>query len=717
MKRLILLLISLFTITAFAQEGWYYQTPKYVRDIHFIQWNKAVAVGNGIWISTDVGKSWEGFHPGFNRDINEEYPQENLNAVHFPNSMYGYAVGNPNLIVKTSNGGTIWHGKNPSLPFSWVQFKDVKFVDSEIGFVVGMAYDSGVYTGILIKTSDGGDSWELIYESSSLFEAIEITESNIIWAGGGSSFLIKSTDMGSTWTDVDAGLLGVPYDIKFINDNEGLLIAGNAGYIYRTTDGGSTWETLETGLSGSASHFSYLVNGVVYMTLNGSLYKSTNHAENWSLTYEGTNLARKAVFSDESRGIVCWSNSTAGMQLFATTNGGDDFKEYDYSINYMYLRENNAEGWASNYKQLLKTTDGKRWEAFDFIHNNGEEKLNDIRKFQFLTSNKGFGIGYMQLDATTSAPRFLETTDGGLSWDHYTFENNPFDFHFVDETYGWAAGYLGSIYKTLDGAETWGPQISSNSQSIRGIYFYDENTGWAVGDNNTILKATNGGLLWDSRTPGTPYDSYNAVMSYGENVCFAVGLNTIIKSADGGDTWTDVTPSLFNGNGSTDLFYRNKIIMKSTSSVYVYFQGIFYKSNDGGGTWNIIGPIVDLHVQDGSNMWAAKDGIIHTSNGGVVDVKENKSSGEIVTDYKLYQNYPNPFNPITIISYSIPEDNFIQLKIYNSIGEEISALVNEFKKAGEYRIVFDASQLASGIYLYTLQTDTNVLIRKMLLLK
>ena len=85
-----------------------------------------------------------------------------------------------------------------------------------------------------------------------------------------------------------------------------------------------------------------------------------------------------------------------------------------------------------------------------------------------------------------------------------------------------------------------------------------------------------------------------------------------------------------------------------------------------------------------------------------------------VVDYKLYQNYPNPFNPITTIRFEIPEDGIITLKVFNTLGEEVVALLNEFRKADRYEVNFDASKLASGIYIYQIEAGDFIASRKMM---
>lgn len=88
-----------------------------------------------------------------------------------------------------------------------------------------------------------------------------------------------------------------------------------------------------------------------------------------------------------------------------------------------------------------------------------------------------------------------------------------------------------------------------------------------------------------------------------------------------------------------------------------------------------------------------------------------------VADYSLAQNYPNPFNPTTKINYAIKEKGNVELKIFDLLGSEIATLVNEQKTPGNYEVFFDASNLSSGIYLYTIKSGSFVQTRKMLLMK
>jgi hypothetical protein len=85
--------------------------------------------------------------------------------------------------------------------------------------------------------------------------------------------------------------------------------------------------------------------------------------------------------------------------------------------------------------------------------------------------------------------------------------------------------------------------------------------------------------------------------------------------------------------------------------------------------------------------------------------------------YSLSQNYPNPFNPVTKINFALPKQGFVTMKIYDVLGREVRTLVNEVKSAGSYSVDFNASEFASGVYFYKLETNGFSDIKRMMLIK
>jgi hypothetical protein len=99
------------------------------------------------------------------------------------------------------------------------------------------------------------------------------------------------------------------------------------------------------------------------------------------------------------------------------------------------------------------------------------------------------------------------------------------------------------------------------------------------------------------------------------------------------------------------------------------------------------------------------------------DPTVNVDDKNILNTYNLYQNYPNPFNPSTKINYNIGEPGLVQLKVYNVLGVEVAALVNEYKNSGVYSVDFNASDFSSGVYFYSLSVNNFTQTRKMILEK
>lgn len=137
----------------------------------------------------------------------------------------------------------------------------------------------------------------------------------------------------------------------------------------------------------------------------------------------------------------------------------------------------------------------------------------------------------------------------------------------------------------------------------------------------------------------------------------------------------------------------------------------------------------DAIITDGNNgliVVLAKD----SPWGGLFaqQISKNGNLGEVITAVKededikpgnfyLAQNYPNPFNPSTTIRFSLPESGDIKLEVFNLLGEKVKTLVNEFYNAGNYEIEFDAENLPSGVYFYTIAAGNFRQTRKMLLLR
>jgi len=176
----------------------------------------------------------------------------------------------------------------------------------------------------------------------------------------------------------------------------------------------------------------------------------------------------------------------------------------------------------------------------------------------------------------------------------------------------------------------------------------------------------------------------------------------------------DITPYITVPAGEYTL---DLTLADGTSLVQSYIANL---SGLGGGSAAVFasGFLTPGNNQSGEAFglfFALADGTVGQFPEGVSSVEE--ISSVTPNDYTLTQNYPNPFNPSTSINFAIPNSEFVTLKIYNILGSEVATLVNQTLAAGSYIFNFDASNLASGIYLYELKAGSFAQIKKMNLLK
>jgi hypothetical protein len=147
--------------------------------------------------------------------------------------------------------------------------------------------------------------------------------------------------------------------------------------------------------------------------------------------------------------------------------------------------------------------------------------------------------------------------------------------------------------------------------------------------------------------------------------------------------------------------------------------------------WNFwYGPCFNVHPRDHVEIfvtysiinwtcfgWPIGEAYLVVQDGICIGKEAQSVNSESPTDYILEQNYPNPFNPTTKIKYSIPNDEYVKLTIYNLLGEEVAILVDAQQAAGGYEVQFNAADLPSGIYIYRLQTNNFSSIKKLTVIK
>jgi len=355
--------------------------------------------------------------------------------------------------------------------------------------------------------------------------------------------------------------------------------------------------------------------------------------------------------------------------------------------------------------RIYKTSDGGENWTLQYQNTTPGVFLSSIA---FWDENHGLAVS----DPVNGSFLILTTTDGGDTWTQVPTENIPAP---LPNEFAGLPGQGGTLLTVEGTHNAWfgNAYPIANNQPIRIFRSTDQGQHWTA--VNTPLP-TDGGFR------GIPTivfkDSLNGLAGYVDltNPPNPAGPPALLKTIDGGKSWT-IVPSFLPIHPLTIAY----VPQTNHSALFVTSrQGTAY-SADGGVTWKILntqlhGPLAFASPTAG---WAAG-----RPNGRIVKFAGQPATEVIVQQeqypaaFELRQNYPNPFNPCTTIAYSIAQSGFIELKIYDILGNEIQTVINAFQPAGNYRFDFDASQLASGIYFYRLQVEGNFSeTMKMLIIK
>jgi hypothetical protein len=194
--------------------------------------------------------------------------------------------------------------------------------------------------------------------------------------------------------------------------------------------------------------------------------------------------------------------------------------------------------------------------------------------------------------------------------------------------------------------------------------------------------------------------------SFADSTAFFQGM--FMWSDDGGDTWSD--PEVFTPTSTPSLDWRFASIVPVAPvnpapdddiiTVHLAMQGDPMPASTANG-WNIMPPSITAQYYH------------FTTDILVVGVDDDL----IANSFDLEQNYPNPFNPSTTINYTLGERSAVTLKVYDVLGNEVANLVNTTQEAGKHSINFDGANLASGLYIYSLNAGNFISSKKMMLLK
>jgi len=648
----------------------------------------------------------------------------------------------PSILIKTTDGGQTW--QRIFTPGYTSDYWWIDFLSESYGFIAA--------NGKVLRTIDGGLNWEIIQAGDSypLFSIDVIDSLHIAAAGyGGTGYPAKniySSDGGYTWINGGTVTTHEINCIKYIDTDIGYIVMSEIG-IYKTTNRGQNWNFIP-GIEGVGEYeLSLLPENTGYSAgTNLKIYKTENGYDYWKRLIINDNFS-DVFFVDEQKGFVISSSGfSAPSGLYKTIDSGISWEKVSGAPNGVDLLFLDSITGFIGSNLIYKTTDGGiSW----YVPNGGQ---GGAGKIFFINETTGWAV---------RSNVIYKTTDRGENWFTQFTALPGVGFNsilFVDSLYGWTANF-DRPFKTINGGLNWIQQINLNIWGSRDIYFKDSLNGWIINDLFELLQTTNSGINWF-----TQLNTQYVIRSFGwlsSNHGFIVG-DGVYETIDSGSTWNEIlelrniglrkfqAPENYVGYSSgylgliykyvdttivpveltsfkADIDHNIITLIWSTSTETnnlgfkilrsedkINWEALGFIEGNGTSTLNHNYKFIDQLETSGIYYYKLKqldyNGNFNYSN--FIEVNLISQLG-----FELYQNFPNPFNNSTKIVYQIPKDEFVTLKIYDVLGNEIRTLIKENKKAGYYTLTFSAVDLSSGMYFYILTARELSLTRKFILLK
>lgn len=518
--------------------------------------DKIVAVGGGstIMYSEDEGETW---------DIH-------LNPAGLPNSteflsinyfddMNGYAAANYGKIIRTTDGGQSWELiYNNQDDFLLIDRIDIYLKDAETAIVVG-------YDNLVLKTTNGGETWETSITPEGFFpNSIAFANSTTGYIVGrtDSAIILKTVDGGDNWITQPLNVLGIPLysDIYFIDENEGIISGSDEGkvFIYKTFDAGNTWDTV------FSSTIAYDIGEIDFKDeLNGSI----------NLFSWGTS------FLYSSDGGDTWFYEEGNFFPGGRCNSFVYQSEFQLGVGYFGIIGRLNE-FGGTWENLSKNTSN-----------------NLCRNVQFTSEQTGYSY-FTHRGGGVPDGNVFKTINGGDSWTNTLNGFYNGDFYFLNDDLGFFSGFYISqdfiTFKTENGGDSW----SEISNFVPGGFFYDRdpiaidyfdaNHG-LLAITDKIYKSSQIGDYWQEIFSSNSNEQYYftdiAYLSQDTFVItsseiYSIKAPVLIWSYDGGNTFElEILDSY--------LSFPNSIYFRDSLTAFMPFEddNTILKSIDGGHTW------------------------------------------------------------------------------------------------------------------------------------
>jgi len=708
-----------------------------------------------LFVSTNGGTIW----------VKDSTGNGTLNDVNFIDANTGYVCGSSGIVRVTTNGGTSWTSVPTGVSATFYQlytessamsrstfdenfngttfpptgWRSVNVLGSTVLWVRSTTQSHSAPASALIAydcdtAAGGGLDWLITPQIS-------------VSAGDSLSFWLRTLDYGYPpdslcvrVSTTDTALASFTNRILYLADGINYpdsaqwrryavslnSFAGQNIYIgFKHQDrcgDGLYLDDVHTGGTGTTSAAIYVVGDT------SRIFKTENLGANWTAVpiLDPVHKWTNSWYAMDINGSLMLTVGVGGAFNYST-NSGVSWTEFYKKISGGTLYDGwcesgtgkmwavGAPGKTGSFDQILYSSNG----GITFSNQNVGTSTATYRSIDMVNANTGYVCG------TLGSVR--KTTNGGTTWDTLAtpIPNtlSLYKIDFVNANTGWVFSNTtnpgGTIWRTQDGGANWTqqtvPDTLPNSPRIYSACMVNENTGFCTNGYSAFYATTNGGVNWFTRIPNVFFGPTVAEISMVDNnTGYMCGSTKLFRTYDQFVNYDSVPHPLINSVSAVRFVDIN-------NGFILYSNGLTVRTTNRGTDWEIMPTSVSslqrVFLKTGDT------GYVVGSSGSVLKIQKGPVgitwNGSVPTQYFLGQNYPNPFNPVTEFKFGIAARAKITLKVYDITGRLVQTFFDNMQfNPGTVTVKFDGSNLASGVYFYTLLADDNrVDTKKMVLIK
>ena len=442
-------------------------------------------------------------------------------------------------------------------------------------------------------------------------------------------------------------------------------------------------------------------NQIYYHTLtddaNQTTHLSVSSSQNISTGSGYTYNNKPSILAWNEGSRVVWEGNNSGYKKRVI------FRSPGYSYFWSF---NNSSGTYDCLNPNINRPDDYSAYYFSWSENNYGIMNNNSLSYSGI-KNLGISGQHIQLSNGATPEAMYATTLNSTATPYYFTQSASLGSFYrlskISELFAGSEGRKGVVYK--DSAEFYFNfgKITVDDNNIGYVKINEEET---ILDEKTINQylrsqpfnlSDNSSFTFNIQYGVTDTVNANAVLEDNDYVSFKLQL-------------VDYATSEILGEYNNVRFTKSNLSEHNNQDYLVNTKGIGNKTV-------ILKLIVETNIQPNFALTLENSGNARETLNKEIYKEILYNNDKLVTEYALVQNFPNPFNPSTTIKYQLPQDGLVTLKIYDILGKEVTTLINEEKPAGKYEVNFNASQLASGVYIYKIQAGSFVSSKKMILLK